>query len=66
VGVIDSDYRGEIMVGVSNHSDIGYVIQPGERIAQMVLAPVFTPQIIERGELSGTARGDGGFGSTGR
>ena len=66
VGVIDSDYRGEIMVGLSNHSDTGYTVQPGERIAQMVLMPVFLPQIEECELLPVTQRGEGGFGSTGR
>lgn len=66
VGVIDSDYRGEVAVGLANSSDADYTIMPGERIAQLVLTPVLLPEIEERGELSGTARGTGGFGSTGR
>lgn len=69
VGVIDSDYRGEIMVGLSNHSDEDYHIQPLERVAQLVIQQVFTPEIAEiaeSGELSYTARGSGGFGSTGK
>ncbi|MCD8026565.1 MAG: dUTP diphosphatase [Clostridiales bacterium] len=66
VGVIDSDYRGEICVGLCNVSDKPYVIEPDERIAQMVIAPVLTPEITEVGELSDTARGEGGFGSTGK
>lgn len=66
VGVIDADYRGEIMVGLTNHSDEDYTIQPGERIAQMVLLPVLTPVLLEVDELSETGRGAGGFGSTGR
>lgn len=66
VGVIDSDYRGEICVGLCNVSDKPYVIEPGERIAQMVIAPVCTPEIEETTELSDTARGEGGFGSTGK
>jgi dUTP pyrophosphatase len=66
VGVIDSDYRGEIMVGLSNHSDADYTIQPGERIAQLVIVPVFTPEIEEADELSETERSGGGFGSTGK
>lgn len=66
VGVIDSDYRGEIMVGLTNHSDTDYTIQPGERIAQLLFLPVATPELIECDELPDTARGEGGFGSTGR
>lgn len=66
VGVIDSDYRGEICVGLCNVSDKPYVIEPDERIAQMVIAPVLTPEIVETTELSNTQRGEGGFGSTGR
>lgn len=66
VGVIDSDYRGEIVVGLSNHSDKDYTIEPGERVAQMVIMPVFTPEIIEVEQLSQTLRGSDGFGSTGR
>lgn len=66
VGVIDSDYRGEICVGLTNHSDADYTIQPGERIAQLVLMPIFTPTPAETDTLPETARGVGGFGSTGR
>ena len=66
VGVIDSDYRGEICVGLCNVSDKPYVIEPCERVAQMVSAPVLTPDIVEADELSDTSRGDGGFGSTGK
>ena len=66
VGVIDSDYRGEVCAGLCNVSDKPYVIEPGERDAQMVIAPVFTPEIREVGALSDTERGAGGFGSTGR
>ena len=65
VGVIDSDYRGEVCVGLCNVSDKPYVIAPGERVAQMVIAPVLTPEVEEVGELSDTQRGSGGFGSTG-
>ena len=66
VGVIDSDYRGEVCVGLCNVSDKPYVIEPFERVAQMVIAPVLTPDITEVDELSDTARGKGGFGSSGR
>ena len=66
VGVIDSDYRGEVMVGITNHSDADYTIAPGERIAQLILLPVLLPEPVEADELDDTARGAGGFGSTGR
>lgn len=66
VGVIDSDYRGEVCAGLCNVSDKPYVIEPNERVAQMVIAPVLTPDIVETDELSDTRRGAGGFGSTGR
>lgn len=66
VGVIDSDYTGEIQVGMINQSDVPYIVQPGERIAQLVIMPVLMPQLIETDCLDETARGDGGFGSTGR
>ena len=66
VGVIDSDYRGEIAVGLKNHSDTDYIIKPGERIAQLVIMPVLTPQLEETDELSETERSSGGFGSTGK
>jgi dUTP pyrophosphatase len=66
VGVIDSDYRGEIMVGVINQISESYTIEPGERIAQMVIMPVSTMPVVEVDELDETARGAGGFGSTGK
>ena len=65
VGVIDSDYRGEVIVALHNHSEIPATVSPGERIAQLVIAPVFTPGFELCDELSETARGSGGFGSTG-
>ncbi len=65
VGVIDSDYRGEICAGICNVSDKPYTIEPDERVCQMVIAPVFTPDIVEVSELDDTQRGKGGFGSTG-
>lgn len=65
VGVIDSDYRGEIQVGVINQIEEPYKIQPFERIAQMVIKPVEIPEIIECEDLDETERGKGGFGSTG-
>ncbi len=66
VGVIDTDYRGEILVGLANHSAEPYIIVPGDRIAQLVIVPVLTPPIVEVENLSETARGEGGFGSTGK
>lgn len=66
VGVIDSDYRGELIVGLSNHSDVDYTVNSGDRIAQMLLTPVLTPEIAGCDELDGTERGESGFGSTGR
>ena len=66
VGVIDSDYRGEVIVGLYNHTDEPFGVEPGDRIAQLVLLPVHTPEIEECAELGETSRGEGGFGSTGR
>lgn len=66
VGVVDSDYRGEVMVGLHNHSSKDYTIQPEERVAQLVLMPIALPQVQECEELSDTGRGAGGFGSTGK
>lgn len=66
VGVIDSDYRGEFMVALHNHGQQTQTVETGERIAQLVIAPVFTPGFTEVEELSDTARGTGGFGSTGK
>lgn len=65
VGVIDSDYRGEICAGLCNVSNEPYTINPDERICQMVIAPVLLPQITEVSELGDTERGEGGFVSTG-
>ena len=65
VGVIDSDYRGEIMVALHNHSDKEQVVAEGERIAQIVFAPYMAAQFTVVDELSDTVRGVGGFGSTG-
>ena len=66
VGVIDSDYRGELLVGLQNSSDQEYVIQPGDRIAQLMVAPVIQAKVTMVDELDETARGAGGFGSTGK
>ncbi len=65
VGVIDSDYRGEVCVGVIKQTDTEYTIEPFERIAQMVIKPVELPELIEVQNLDDTDRGSGGFGSTG-
>ncbi len=65
VGVIDSDYRGEICVGIIKQTDPEYTIQPFERIAQMVIKPVELPELVEVETLDDTDRGAGGFGSTG-
>lgn len=66
VGVIDSDYRGEIMVALHNHSEEAQTIESGERIAQLVIAPYITADFIVSDELDDTQRGAGGFGSTGK
>ncbi len=65
VGVIDADYRGEIMVALHNHSTVETTVEPGERIAQMVIAPFLAANFISADELNDTTRGTGGFGSTG-
>lgn len=66
VGVVDCDYRGEVMVALHNHSDEVQTIERGERIAQLVIAPYFEADFCETDELSDTVRGAGGFGSTGK
>ena len=66
VGVIDSDYRGEVVVGLLNSSKEDYTVEPGERIAQLVIMPVIQADIAVVDELDETQRGAGGFGSTGR
>jgi dUTP pyrophosphatase len=65
-GTIDSDYTGEIVVLLINHGDRAVRIEPGQRIAQLVIAPVVQAELVEVGELPATVRGAGGFGSTGR
>ena len=65
VGVFDSDYRGEYIVAIHNDSDVQKVIEPGERIAQLILMPYCPMKFIEVKELDSTERGVGGFGSTG-
>ena len=66
VGVIDSDYRGELRVPMVNLSQEAYTIQPGERVAQLCIAPVWQADFVAADTLGDTARGEGGFGSTGR
>ena len=65
VGVIDSDYRGEIMVALHNHSGEDIDVEPGERVAQMVITPYLHADYEEADNLEETVRGTGGFGSTG-
>ena len=65
VGVVDSDYRGEIMVALHNHSNVPQTVSKDERIAQMVITPYITAEFTEADSLSDTVRGEGGFGSTG-
>ncbi len=66
VGVVDSDYRGELKVPLINLGTESYTIQPGERVAQLCIAPVYTAAFLPVQELGDTARGEGGFGSTGK
>ncbi len=66
VGVIDSDYRGELSVGLVNLSDAPYTIQNGERIAQLAVLPILVPELLECETLGETPRGEGRFGSTGK
>ncbi len=66
IGVIDSDYRGEIFFSAANISDEDYTVTPGERVAQMMIMPVLTANFIVCDELDETERGAGGFGSTGK
>ena len=66
VGVVDSDYRGEIIVALHNHGNVPQTVEHGERVAQFVITPVLTPAYEAVEELSDTARNQGGFGSTGK
>ena len=66
VGVIDSDYRGEFMIALHNHSTEPRVVEHGDRIAQLVVTPVIQPDYFEADTLDDTPRGTGGFGSTGK
>ncbi len=65
VGVIDSDYRGELMVALHNHGTVAQTVLPGDRVAQLLIVPVMTPMFCPVESLANTARGNGGFGSTG-
>lgn len=65
VGVVDADYRGEVMVPLHNHSRMAVDVEHGERIAQMVITPFLTAEYMLTDELNETERGEGGFGSTG-
>ena len=66
VGVVDSDYRGEVKIALHNHGTQPQIVGPGERVAQFIITPVLTPAYEEVEDLSDTARGAGGFGSTGK
>ena len=65
VGVVDSDYRGEIKVSLINHSEVPFTVHSGDRIAQLVVMPVISPEWVECEVLEDTERGAGGYGSTG-
>lgn len=65
-GTLDADYRGPLLVLLINHGTVPVTIEHGQRIAQLVIAPIVQAELIEADELSTTDRGDGGFGSTGR
>ena len=66
VGVVDSDYRGEVMVALHNHGARPQTVESGERIAQLLITPVLAPAFVECDDLTDTRRGTGGFGSTGK
>lgn len=66
VGVVDADYRGEVMVALHNHGSVPQAVEAGERIAQMIIAPFVAVNYVFSDELDDTVRGEGGFGSTGR
>ncbi|MGL5582745.1 MAG: dUTP diphosphatase [Cetobacterium sp.] len=65
IGLLDSDYQGEIMVSLLNRSSEDFKVNPGERIAQMVIVPVINPEFVTVDSFEATERGDGGFGHTG-
>ena len=64
-GVIDADYRGPVKVLLFNHADVDFAVQEGDRVAQLVLERIYTPEVLEVAELEESVRGAGGFGSTG-
>ena len=64
-GVIDADYRGPVGVILFNHSDVDFEVKPGDRIAQLIVQKIVTPEVEEVDDLDATVRGSGGFGSTG-
>lgn len=64
-GVVDADYRGPVGVILFNHSDVDFAVKPGDRVAQMVIERIATPDVAEVDDLDDTVRGEGGFGSTG-
>ena len=66
MGVIDSDYRGEVLVALHNHSDEARTVKYGDRVAQLVIVPYLTPEFVVSDDLTQTERGAGGFGSTGK
>jgi dUTP pyrophosphatase len=66
VGVVDSDYRGELIVGIGNTGETSYLLSPGERFAQLVVMPVYQTELEETDDLGETERGAGAFGSTGK
>ena len=66
VGIIDSDYRGEILVPIINHGTESYTLSPNERFAQLIITPVIFPSVEEVFDLDSTERGESGFGSTGK
>lgn len=66
VGVIDADYRGEVKIALHNHGPEPQLVEPGDRVAQLVIVPVLQPELEWAEELPDTQRGSGGFGSTGR
>lgn len=63
--MIDADYRGQVKILLFNHSDTDFPVSEGDRVAQLVLERIYTPEIIEVAELEESVRGAGGFGSTG-
>jgi dUTP pyrophosphatase len=64
-GVVDADYRGPVGVVLFNHSDVDFAVKPGDRVAQMIIQVIATPEVAEVDDLDATVRGEGGFGSTG-